>query len=74
MTTLFQLWARAFLWWLQRQPLSLQRRYFETALRQGGLSRRAAFQVAMQIRVPTEHPNEPGSASNGAPSPGARGD
>lgn len=74
MRTLFALWARVFLWWLQRQPLALQRRYFETALRQGGLSKRAAFQVAMQIRVPAEHPDHPGDASNGKPSHGARDD
>ena len=70
MRTLFAIWARAFLWGLQRQPLATQRRYFEVALRQGGLSKRTAFQVAMQIRLPSERSNQSPHASNGAHSTG----
>ena len=63
-----------FLWWLNHQPLAMQRRCVEATLRALGFSKNRAFDVAKQIRPLSERRNHPGDASNGAPSPGARGD
>lgn len=74
MTTFFHIWSALFFWWLQRQPLAIQRRTFETALRMSGFSKKQAFDVAKNIRPLSERSNQSPRASNDAHSPGKHSD